>query len=115
MSSTTYKIIVEQHEDGFVAYPLGFAGCVVGQGDTAAEAIADVQSAIRYLPGRDQKDAIWGIYTRHYGLDAKQARPDNSNWTGAEIKSCCRLASLSDVPLVQQRAPCGPQPRPNPR
>ena len=22
------------------------------------------------LPGRDQKDAIWGIYTRHYGLNA---------------------------------------------
>jgi hypothetical protein len=53
------------------------------------------------LPGRDQKDAIWGIYQRHYGLDAKQARPDDANWTGAEIKSCCRLASLLDVPLVQ--------------
>ena len=53
------------------------------------------------LPGRDQKDAIWGIYTRHYGLDAKQARPDDANWTGAEIKSCCRLASLLDVPLAQ--------------
>jgi hypothetical protein len=53
------------------------------------------------LPGRDQKDAIWGIYTGHYGLDARQARPDDTNWTGAEIKSCCRLASLLDVPLVQ--------------
>jgi hypothetical protein len=53
------------------------------------------------LPRRDQKDAIWGIYTRHYSLDAKQARPDNTNWTGAEIKSGCRLASLLDVPLVQ--------------
>jgi hypothetical protein len=30
-----------------------------------------------------------------------QARPDDINWTGAEIKSCCRLASLLDVPLVQ--------------
>jgi hypothetical protein len=53
------------------------------------------------LPGGDQKDAIWGIYTGHYGLDAKQARPDDTNWTGAEIKSCCRLASLLDVPLIQ--------------
>jgi hypothetical protein len=53
------------------------------------------------LPGRDQKDAIRAIDTRHHGLDAKQARPDDSNWTGAEIKSCCRLASLLDVPLVQ--------------
>jgi len=53
------------------------------------------------LPGSDQKDAIWAIYTRHYGLDAKQARPDDANWTGAEIKSCCRLASLLDMPLAQ--------------
>ena len=53
------------------------------------------------LPGRDQKDGIWATYIRHYGLDAKQARPDDTNWTGAEIKSCCRLASLLDVPLVQ--------------
>ena len=53
------------------------------------------------LPGRDQKDGIWGIYTESYGLDAKQARPDDTNWTGAAIKSCCRLASLLDVPLVQ--------------
>jgi len=30
-------------------------------------------------PGRNQKDAIWAIYTRHHGLDAKQARPDDSN------------------------------------
>jgi SpoVK/Ycf46/Vps4 family AAA+-type ATPase len=53
------------------------------------------------LPGRDQKDAIWGIYQNFYGLDEKQARPDDTYWTGAEIKSCCRLASLLDVPLVQ--------------
>ena len=29
------------------------------------------------------------------------SRPDDTNWTGAEIKSCRRLASLLDVPLVQ--------------
>ena len=32
---------------------------------------------------------------------ANFSRPDDTNWTGAEIKSCCRLASLLDVPLVQ--------------
>jgi len=31
----------------------------------------------------------------------KQAKPDDTNWTWAEIKSCCRLAPLMDVPLVQ--------------
>jgi hypothetical protein len=29
------------------------------------------------------------------------SRPDDTNWTGAKIKSCYRLASLLDVPLVQ--------------
>ena len=34
-------------------------------------------------------------------LTANFSRPDDTNWTGAEIKSCCRLALLLDVPLVQ--------------
>lgn len=42
------KIIVEQHPDGFVAYPLGLPATIVGEGDTAADAIADAQSAIRF-------------------------------------------------------------------
>jgi len=43
-----YKIIVEKHPDGYVAYPLGLKGVVVGQGDTYEEALADVKSAIRF-------------------------------------------------------------------
>jgi predicted RNase H-like HicB family nuclease len=42
------KIIVEKHPDGYVAYPLGIKGVVVGQGGTYEEALADVQSAIRF-------------------------------------------------------------------
>jgi len=33
-------------------------------------------------------------------LTADCPRPADTNWTGAEIKSCYRLASLLDVPLV---------------
>jgi predicted RNase H-like HicB family nuclease len=43
-----YKIIVEKHPDGYVAYPLGLKGVVVGQGDTYGEALTDVKSAIRF-------------------------------------------------------------------
>ena len=43
-----YKIIVEKHSDGYVAYPLGLKGVVVGQGDTYEEAFSDVKSAIRF-------------------------------------------------------------------
>lgn len=42
------KIIVEKHPDGYVAYPLGIEGVVVGEGDTYEEALADVKSAIRF-------------------------------------------------------------------
>jgi predicted RNase H-like HicB family nuclease len=42
------KIIVEKHEDGYVAYPLGIKGVVVGEGDTYEEALSDVKSAIKF-------------------------------------------------------------------
>jgi predicted RNase H-like HicB family nuclease len=42
------KIVVEKHPDGFVAYPLGLKGVVIGQGDSYDQALADVRSAIRF-------------------------------------------------------------------
>lgn len=42
------KIIVEKHPDGYVAYPLGVRGVVVGEGDTYEEALSDVKSAIKF-------------------------------------------------------------------
>jgi predicted RNase H-like HicB family nuclease len=42
------KIIVEKHPDGYVAYPLGLKGVVVGEGDSYEAALADVQSAVRF-------------------------------------------------------------------
>ena len=43
-----FKIVVEKHPDGYVAYPLGLKGVVVGEGDTYEEALADVKSAIAF-------------------------------------------------------------------
>jgi predicted RNase H-like HicB family nuclease len=42
------KIIIEKHKDGYVGYPIGLRGAVVGQGDTYDEALQDVRSAIRF-------------------------------------------------------------------
>ncbi len=42
------KIVIEKHNDGYVAYPVGLKGIVVGEGDTAEEALADVRSAIAF-------------------------------------------------------------------
>lgn len=43
-----FKVIVEKTSDGYVAYPLGLKGVVVGQGDTYEEALSDVKSAIQF-------------------------------------------------------------------
>lgn len=43
-----FKIVVEKTPDGYVAYPLGLKGIVVGQGDSYEEALSDVKSAIRF-------------------------------------------------------------------
>lgn len=42
------KIVVEKHPDGYVAYPLGLKGVIVGEGNTSEQALADCQSAIRF-------------------------------------------------------------------
>ncbi|HVT89997.1 MAG TPA: hypothetical protein VHD56_14175 [Tepidisphaeraceae bacterium] len=42
------KIVIEKHPDGYVAYPLGLKGVVVGQGDTYEQALEDVKSAVRF-------------------------------------------------------------------
>jgi hypothetical protein len=45
---TQLKVIVEQHSDGFIAYPLGLQGAVVGEGDTADQALSDAKSAAKF-------------------------------------------------------------------
>ena len=42
------KIVVEKHPDGYIAYPLGIQGVVVGEGDTYEDALNDVRSAITF-------------------------------------------------------------------
>jgi hypothetical protein len=53
------------------------------------------------LPSREQKDAIWQQYISTFELDAAQTLPNDKNWTGAEVRACCRLSALLDVPLKQ--------------
>ena len=53
------------------------------------------------LPGQDEKQAIWKLYRDLFEIDPGQRLPDDSQWTGAEIRACCRLAALLDLPLIQ--------------
>ena len=44
----SFKIIVEKHKEGYVAYPLGLKGVVVGEGDTYEDAVADATFASEF-------------------------------------------------------------------
>jgi len=41
-----FDVVLEQAEDGWLAYPEEINGVVIGQCDTAAEALEDLESAI---------------------------------------------------------------------
>jgi hypothetical protein len=53
------------------------------------------------LPDAGQRRAIWDLYVQRFGLAADQQLPADAEWTGAEIRACCRLAALLDVPLIE--------------
>ncbi|MEQ8788673.1 MAG: AAA family ATPase [Pirellulaceae bacterium] len=53
------------------------------------------------LPCASQRRAIWDLYVQRFSLDADQPMPPDADFTGAEIKACCRLAALLDVPLME--------------
>lgn len=52
-------------------------------------------------PTEESREVIWDLYLSQFKINADEKRPDDTNWTGAEIKSCCRLSRLLDVPLVE--------------
>ncbi len=60
---TQVTVIVEEHADGFVAYPVGMKGVVVAQGDTFDKAVAEATSAIRF-------------HIETFGLDTLEASTD---------------------------------------
>jgi predicted RNase H-like HicB family nuclease len=69
------KIVIEKHADGYVAYPVGLKGVVVGQGDTYEEALADVKSAVRFhldTFGREQledESPVLEVFVAEAGVD----------------------------------------------
>jgi hypothetical protein len=53
------------------------------------------------LPGPAERGLIWDMYRRQFDIPAHQPIPSDTDWTGAEIKSCCRLSVLLDIPLIE--------------
>jgi hypothetical protein len=53
------------------------------------------------LPGTREKEKIWQLYLEKFGLDPAQRRPGDRDFTGAEIRACCRLSALLGVALTE--------------
>lgn len=56
------------------------------------------------LPVDKEKEAIWKIHLSRYakyGLDTRQERPSDVDWTGAEIEGCCKLSAMHKISLVE--------------
>jgi ATPase family associated with various cellular activities (AAA) len=53
------------------------------------------------LPSAAEKALIWRQYRRQFHIAENQAQPEDVSWTGAEIKSCCRLSALLNVSLAE--------------
>jgi hypothetical protein len=43
-----FKIVIEKHADGYIAYPVGYREIITGRGDTYEEALEEVKAAIIY-------------------------------------------------------------------
>jgi hypothetical protein len=56
------------------------------------------------LPGAEEKSLIWRMYRRQFGIAEGMEQPGDADWTGAEIRACCRLAALLGVPLAEAAA-----------
>jgi hypothetical protein len=50
------------------------------------------------LPEREEKDGMWAQYTAKFGI-AKQPRPDDTDWTGADIRNVCDVADNLECTL----------------
>ncbi len=54
------------------------------------------------LPTSEEREAIWQIYLKMYGLEKqKRVRINDADWTGAEIRECCRLAAIMECSLSE--------------
>jgi predicted RNase H-like HicB family nuclease len=67
------KIVIEKHPDGYVAYPVGIKGVVVGEGDTYEDALADARSALKFHVesfGADVLDGDDGVVLEAFVAEA---------------------------------------------
>lgn len=53
------------------------------------------------LPDQAERAAIWSIMRKKYTIDAKDKQPNDSDWTGADIRNTCSIAKRLRLPLIE--------------
>ena len=83
----SFKIIVEKHEDGYTAYPLGVNGVVVGQGDTFDEALESVRSALKFHLETFGTEALPNGLNEYADITLLEQRCTEESISWAEVKA----------------------------
>ncbi len=91
MSTTQLKIVIEKHPEGYVAYPLGMKGIVIGEGDTYEEALEDVKSAIKFHIETFGED----VFELEEVMDMTPlTMPNHKRIKGPTLRIICRQAGI---------------------
>jgi SpoVK/Ycf46/Vps4 family AAA+-type ATPase len=53
------------------------------------------------LPTQEERAVIWKLYKQKFGIVKNEELPNDENWTGAEIRTCCRLAKIMNTSLLE--------------
>jgi predicted RNase H-like HicB family nuclease len=83
------KIIVEKHPDGYVAYPLGVEGIVIGEGDTYEAALADVKSALSFHV------ETFGARVLNDGTETPLTLPNHKQIKSSTLRTICTQAGIT--------------------
>lgn len=44
---------------------------------------------------KEEREALWPVYLKKYNHSLDAPRPDDTNWTGSEIRNCCEIAWMT--------------------
>jgi hypothetical protein len=53
------------------------------------------------LPTSQEKRSIWEIWRKRYAIPEEQETPGDENWSGSDIRTCCRMADLMTCTLQE--------------
>lgn len=53
------------------------------------------------VPNVDERNAIINIYAAKYNIPLDEEWPDMTEWTGAEIETCCERSWRFNIPIIQ--------------